>query len=277
MFPDEAEAVRDVPEQDGLKFPVPQRFGVGPDTWSACTTLAVPVVLRWDVNGYYRALGVSPRATRRELREAYQARDGQASPYLTYAFKQLLDPAVRAAYDASPLGQPFLDDYTQRDLKRRAKVEAQKRSAQGEFMTGDQVMDEWGYVLEDDEEGVDTVSPAGQDHRRRAERLEYSYYGWKTTGFLLDEGLLQKWQMVLATTAAQLGIAPKLSFGITSVSDQPYILERVGDRLVVFFPEGQEPTLHVARQAIEEFIKSPSDSPEFPSLPRDGVSYDQSH
>lgn len=270
LTPDQEVVVRNVPEQDGLKFPLPQRFGLGPDVWSASTELAVPVRFRWDVNGYYAALGVSPQATRRELREAYQVLEGQSSPYLTYVFKQLLNPETRAAYDAAPLGQMFLDEYTQRDLKRRAKTEAHRRSSRGEFTTAEQVMDDWGYVTEDGGEGVDTVSPTEQNSPRRAARLEYSYYCWRTTKFLVDEELLQQWQRVLTATAAELGIAPRLSFGITSVSDRPYILEQVGDRVVIFFPEGEEPTESVAQEAIEALQQ-------FPSRSRDGVSYDQSH
>lgn len=270
LFADTEEEVRDVPEQDGLKFPTPTRLGAGPDVWSSCTELALPFVPRWDVNGYYRALGVSPLASRRELREAYQAKDGQSSAYLTYVFKQLLDPEVRAAYDAAPLGQPFLDDYAQDDLKRKAKVEAGERSARGRFTSSEDVLNEWGYVVED-ESGVDSVSPTRQDLPRKAERLEYAYYGWRTTKFLVDEGVLRKWQETLTKTAAQLGIAPKLSFGITSVSDRPYILEAVGDRAVIFFPEGEEPTESVAREAIEAFTQFPRSSP---SSHRDGVSHD---
>jgi hypothetical protein len=269
LFPDQEEKVREIPEKDGLKFPLPQRFGVGPDVWSSCTELAVPVRFCWDVNGYYAALGVPTGATRRELREAYQVLEGQSSPYLTYVFKQLLNPETRAAYDAAPLGQLFLDEYTQRQLKRRAKTEAHRRSAQGEFVTAEQVMDDWGYVAEEEGEGVDTVSPTEQNSPRKAERLEYSYYGWKTTKFMMDEGVLQGWQRVLTATAAQLGIAPRLSFGITSVSDRPYILEQVGDRVVIFFLEGEEPTESVARDAIDALSQ-------FPSRSRDGVSYDQS-
>lgn len=255
LSPDVEEKVADVPERDGLKFPNPTRFGRGPDVWSACTDVAVRVKLCWDVNGYYAALGVSPQATRRQLREAYQALDGQNSPYLTYAFKQLLNPETRDAYDASPLGQPFLDAYTQLAMKRRAKAEAHRRSAVGEFITAEEVIDEWGYALRDEEEGVDTVSPAGQDLPRKADRLEYSYYGWKTAKFLMDEGPLQQWQGLLSTAATQLGIAPKLSFGITGMSDHPYILEQVGDRVVIFFPEGEEPTEAVACKAIDDLTR----------------------
>jgi hypothetical protein len=261
LRPDEKEPEPYAPEAgDGKKFPEPMRFGSGPDQWSTSTELAVPIVLKWDVNGYYRALGVSPMATRKELREAYQALDGQSSAYLTYVFKQLLNPEIRAAYDAAPLGQPFLDLYTQEDLRRRAKIEAGKRSAVGEFVSSDQVLDEWGYVVLD--EGVDSVSPTGQDHSRStAQRgLRYSYYCWRTNGFLVDTEVLSEWQGYLSAAAARLGVAPAISFGLTAMSDLPYILKEVGGKPVVFFPEGEEPTASVAEQAVEAFTQH-ADSP----------------
>jgi hypothetical protein len=249
----------DAPEADGVKFPEPVRLGWGPHQWSASTELAVPIALRWDVNGYYAALGVEPTATRRQLREAYQALDGQSSVYLTYVLKQLLNPVTRAAYDNAPLGYPFLDDYQNEALQRRASHEAGRRSREGAATSKDQVLDEWGYVMVD--EGVDSVSQSGEDRDRKAEPMRYSYYGWRTSSFLPDTEILQRWQAVLAAAAATLKVAPKLSFGVTGLSDQSYILNAVDGQPVIFFPEGEEPTDSVAREAIEEFTKFPRSSP----------------
>jgi hypothetical protein len=237
----------------------------------------VPFSPKWDVNGYYRALGVSPNATRRELREAYQALGGQSSAYLTEVFKFLLNDEQRAEYDAAPLGQVFLDHMAQRDLKERARREARLRSAlTGRKVTSNAVLDEWGYQVFDDEEsdmsgdngpsvprpreGVDSVSPTGQDRSRKAKRdqMEYSYYAWNTSRFVQDEDLLSRWQVQLSIAASRLGSAPKLSFGITSVSDGPFILREVEHRPVVFFPEGSEPTEDVARQALEALAQFPT-------------------
>lgn len=275
LMPDKEEKPEHVPELNGLKFPQPMRLGAGPDLWSTCTELAVPVCFKWDVNGYYRALGVSPDATRRELREAYQALDGQSSAYLTEVFKFLLNDAQRADYDSTPLGQPYLDRITERALKDRARREAKMRTAlSGRQVSAKQVLGEWGYELFDDEsdiqgdngssvpqgpERVDSITPSGQDLPRKAEqdRMDYSYYAWNTSGFLHDEALLLQWQEALSSAASYTGTAPKVSIGITSASDGPFILREVGQRQVIFFPEGREPTEDIARQAIEAIAHIP--------------------
>lgn len=279
LSPDVEEKPEYVPEEGGLKFPVPLRLGAGPDTWSTCTELAVPFAPKWDVNGYYRALGVHPDATRRELREAYQALNGQSSAYLTEVFKFLLNDEERAHYDAAPLGQPYLDRITERGLKERARREARMRSAlTGRKVSPSQVLGEWGYELHDEDdsdiqgdngasvprprEGVDSVSPTGQDLPRKAKRdqMEYSYYAWNTSSFVQDEALLSRWQEALSSAASRSSTAPKLSFGITSVSDGPFILREVEQRPVIFFPEGSEPTEDVARQALEAVTQFPTSS-----------------
>jgi hypothetical protein len=260
LIPDREEP-DDAPEADGVKFPEPVRLGWGPDRWSTSTELAPRIVFKWDVNGYYAALGVHPDANRRELREAYQARDGQGSAYLTYVFKQLLNAEVRAAYDDSPLGYPFLDDYQDEKLKRDASQEAGRRSRDGESVSKDDVLGEWGYILIDRESGVDSVSSKVEDRDRKAEPLRYSYYGWKTSSFMPNAETLQGWQVALASAAATLKVAPKLSFGITGLSDRSFILAEVDGQPVIFFPEGEEPTDSVAREAIEAFTKFPLNSP----------------
>jgi hypothetical protein len=255
LFPDQ-EGIDDAPETNGIKFPEPVRLGWGPDQWSASTELAVPIVFIWDVNGYYASLGVGHQATRKELRQAYQALDGQESAYLTYVFKQLLDPEVRAEYDRSPLGAPFLDDYQGDDLKRRAAKEAGLRSEKGKPTSPKDVLYEWGYTSGDQPEGVDSVSSDLEDHSSKAEPLRYSYYGWKTSTFLPDTEQLQEWQRLLTAAAAKLRVAPKISFGVTGSSDRPYILHTVHGQTVIFFPEGEEPTEEVAFEAIDQLCKS---------------------
>lgn len=257
--------------EDGLKFPVPALLGAGPEVWSSSTELAVRILPCWDVNGYYAALGAHPRATRRELREAYQAADGQSSAYLTYVFKQLLDPESRAAYDAAPLGSQYLDEYTEQMLIQRAYREAGSRCAAGQFTSATEVLDDWGYAVADAPSGVDSVRSAGQDQERRPTQSRgwgYSYYGWRTSSYYGHAGLLQRWQDALALAATNLRVSPAISLGITAMSEQPFILERVGPTTVVFFSEDADPDPQVAEQAIRELLTSspqlPSDSPNSP-------------
>jgi hypothetical protein len=241
--------------QDPLCFGVPTRLGRGPLSWSTCTALLRVEKPCWDVNGYYRELGVDWRATRKELREAYAALDGQSSTRLTYVFKQLLNPKVREAYDRMPKGSTFLDAYTDEQLKRRAHEESGRRAAQGQLISPEQVLDEWGYaVLGDDE--VDSVSPIGKDQiNHEAEPWEYSFYAWKTSSYLPDESRLRRWQELLSTAATRYGVRPEMIIGATALSDQPFMLENVNGSPVVFFSEDTPPESSIADDVIESYLR----------------------
>lgn len=246
----------DAPEADGIKFPEPARLGWGPVEWSTSTVLAKKIVFKWDVNNYYAALGVKPDATRKELREAYQRKNGQSSVMLTHILKMLLNPEIRQRYDESPLGEPFFDEMSEAELKRKAHMEAGRRSAAGKTISGEDVLDEWGFVLLDP--GVDSVTPKRQDQSRKADTWSYSYYGWRTNAFLTDVDTIRRWQELLSTVASEHSVAPVVSIGVTGLSDRPFIMKDVDGRRVIFFSEGEEPTDSIARKAIIEFTDSPT-------------------
>lgn len=259
---EEQEAMRqDQKQDDRLRYDRPVRLGWGPARWSSCMALVPVERVCHDVNGYYRELGVDWRASRKELREAYMALDGQSSARLTYVFKQLLDPLVREAYDKASKGEPFLDDYTEDDLKRRAHEEAGRRANLGQETTAEDVLDDWGYRLLDDggEDGVDSVKSIRNDRHRRAAKTAwgYSYWAWQTKDFVQNEARLRQWQQLLAVAAAQQGESPALSIGVTSMSDQPFMLEDVGGDTVVFFSTEEEPSEEVAEQVIETLQNPP--------------------
>lgn len=268
---EEAEAMRKSQDQDdSLRYETPVRLGWGPDRWSTSMALVPVVHVCHDVNGYYRELGVDWRATRKELMQAYMAKDGQSSVRLTYVFKQLLDPLIREAYDKSPKGEPFLDDYTQDDLKKRAHMEASRRSGLGEVVSAEDVLGEMGYVTLDEEEGVDTVRATRQDlsQRKAGRGWRYSYYAWQTREFVQDESRLQEWQDLLSKSSVErMGSSAEVAIGVTSMlglSDRPFIIETVGNKPVIFFSTEAEPTSDVATQALTEFLTSSHPS-QFPS------------
>lgn len=259
--------------QDGRKYPFPTRLGDGPVTWSCSRTLAVRRPVVYDVNGYYRELGVKHDANRRELREAYQAQDGQSSPRLTYVLRQLLDPVVREAYDRSPLGRPFLDDYVEDTVKRQAAREAQKRTSQtGSFTSAEQVLGDWGYILLDDDgdgEPLDTVASVRQDQGSQAvattPRWGYASYAWQTTSYLRDEATLVAWQAALTRVADARGLSqPNLAIGTTAMSEVCIMLDEYHGQHVAFFPEEAEPSDQIAGEALDAFhalLDSPTHSP----------------
>ncbi len=70
---------------------------------------------RWDTNGFYRALGLTPDATRVEIAHAYIERNGYTSEWITSAARTLIDKDTRRVYDALPLGSFWGDDSRLRD------------------------------------------------------------------------------------------------------------------------------------------------------------------
>jgi len=249
--------------QDLLRFAVPVRLGRGPLTWSSSTVLVVPERVCWDVNGYYQELGVHWRASRKELAQAYQDKAGQYSPRLTYIFKQLLNAKIREAYDRTPQDAMFLDEYTDTELKQRAHRESGRRAAQGQLLSPEEILDEWGYTLLSDDE-VDSVSPIVKDQDHRGDPWEYSYYAWKTSSYLPDEVRLQHWQELLSTAASRRGISPEMVIGTTALSDRPYMLEDVNGQTVIFFSEKTLLEPSIADEAIEDYLRI---SPHLPASP----------
>lgn len=87
------------------------RRGAGPLVFSTSTVIQPFPLVKWDVNGYYRDLGVSVEATKKEMVDAYTEAQGHEDARRTYVLKQLLNSVIRRKYDAVPLGSVFVDRY----------------------------------------------------------------------------------------------------------------------------------------------------------------------
>lgn len=247
-----------VQEADQARFNTPQRAGIGPDTASSCTDLALDPQICWDVNGYYASLGVGWRASRKELGLAYLAAGGHTSVYLTYVLSQLLNPDVRRAYDRMGLGEVFLDDdYVQAALKRQASSEASRRSAAGATMSADEVLDEWGYMMEEPEDSYqdsfDSEGTLRHDDPAGA-GWGYSYYVWRTTCDDVDR--LRTWQEEILHVLAHGGYPPiRFSVGFVGATDQPIDIEILsGDRKIFFLNETAPPLPDHARTAVHRML-----------------------
>lgn len=240
-------------ESSGPKYPTPVVLGSwkGPEVWSTCTDVAPIIVFKWDVNGYYRELGVHPDATRRELMQAYVACNGQESPRLTYCFKQLLNPKIRKEYDATPLGEPYLDEYTQDELRKAAARESVKRCTVGEYVTPAEVLDEWGYELNDGLEDAPTPP------KPRRKNFEYKYYAWQTSEYLQDEERLAEWQSVLVSQAAQMGIKKKIAIGVTSLeAPGSFVIQKDSQgNPIIYLAENCEITEKMAKLALSRAVE----------------------
>lgn len=234
----------------------PALAGSGPKTCSTSRTMALGgPEFAWDPNRYYRDLGVPwpyVHATRKDLRLAFFEANGLNSRRLTYCLKQLLDPEVRAEYDAMPLGEQYLnDEYVQEALKRRVAEEASRRSGKGDYTTAEQVLDEMGYKIVPDA-GADATreeetSPdvIDTDHLKRLDEdeddqsgktvgtdWEYSFYLWRTTRWQSD--LLAEWQAALITELSEREISQTLTVGLMGKQPHRYAVADVDGDWVVF-------------------------------------------
>lgn len=180
----------------------------------------------WDPNGYYRELGVLPQATRRELREAYQALGGQHSQRLTYIMHQLLDPEVRAAYDATPSGSMFLDDYLAEELRRRSAREISHRRGQA-LARGDIMSEEPLEVVDwDDVIGqTDGLPPEQGPGEHHASKPTWGYSYLRIDDARMDSDLARRWQYELVVALGPSRGATNLIVGLHGgVAPDTYVL-----------------------------------------------------
>lgn len=236
-------------DEAGLKYVAPVKLGPwSTEVWSTCVDVAVPVVLKWDANGYYRALGVGVDATRAELREAYTRANGQESPWLTYCFKQLLNVQVRTAYDATPLGEPFLDEYTQAEIKIKAARRAMRETQAGRATTADEVMDDWGYKVQ---EGPETESDAPSPRLGSPSwAFDYGYYAWQIK-HLTHSHRMADWQSMLVSEAVKMGIKLEIAIGTTSLAKEGTLIERdPKGRPIIYLNEEIKITEKLAKDAL---------------------------
>lgn len=225
-----------------------------PDTAIVSTSTAlVPVraaVVCHDVNGYYRALDVSPGATRRQLMDAYVARNGQKDAYLTYVFHQLLSARTRARYDAAPLGQPFPDRYVHAELVRRASMyAAAENAANGTEMTAVDILKSHGLGSEEpadeflDSDPQERFSDDGTRDRQPSPSSPatrpYSYLLLAST--CDDESRMDQWREGLGRALADRN-CPQFAVGFHGIPGRPFIVAKDLGTPVLFLHEDQPVT-----------------------------------
>lgn len=226
----------------------PRLVGAGPCEFATTTDVERFPVFVWDVNRYYADLGVPVRATKREIRERYQAIDGHESPRLTFIVKQLLDDGVRARYDAVPYGSVFFDAEIERAVKKRIIEEAAAARAAGE---DDDAFEE---IDLSDSRGkafsmLDPDAGNGQDALRR---WGWSYYLWRSEN--PEQWRLREWQELLVAALARRRKNTRLAVGFVGGTAPPFGVYTVGYRLVVFLHEDESPTEALAHAAASRVV-----------------------
>jgi hypothetical protein len=202
----------------------------------------------WDVNGYYREMGVHPRASRVEIREAYMANGGQSSDRLTYIAKQLLDSEIRSAYDSVPFGSLFMDRYLLEVVENREKQAKADAIARGEI-DPDADDDDDGFdlteALNKAVSVLDNDHSGGKDDRTRASL--WGYFLWRSSS--MDHTKLARWRTMLAAASWERGAVTSLGVGHSTGPD-PWVVHPVGETLVVFIHQDHDPTEAMAHAAV---------------------------
>lgn len=224
--------------------------GYGPLLASTCQELipTYPV----DVNGYYRELGIPSGAkpTRKQLREAYQALDGQNSARLTAIFKLLLDDDVRTDYNRRKVGDVLFDDLFSEEINRSALATARQRGA-----SQDEVLDEWGLSKKDmkppmPEAEIRSYAPTSPRSVSSVRvRWPWSYY--REYSVEIDTDRLSQWQQLLVRYIP----VRRFAVGYTGVG-YPFSVQVIGGEWTVLLNEDMEPTEEMADKVRQEVLQN---------------------
>lgn len=255
----------------------PEVRGSGPLVASSSRALARRPLIIWDVNCYYRDLGIRfpYRPTRSEIRQAWFAKDPGArygrprNARLIFVFRQLLDDRVRDAYDNCPHGEVFLDDYVRALIRRKAVEEAHRRARLAGFNVVDDaelvadfersVYSEMGFDVDHEEEddtpseALDATPPPAQDVARPA-TFGFAYFVWRIHAIGLSDQPLSEWQSMVGSALAERSITTRFAVGLHHRMPQSYLILTVGDILVFLLHQEQTPTPFLARSAVAQWL-----------------------
>ena len=225
-------------------------FGISPVFSTDCSLLPWPPHI-WDVNGYYRELGVPTNATRKQIRMAYLAKNGHSDDRLTYIVKQLLDPEVRQTYDSCQPGEVLFDRYLEEIALRRAKAEAARAIANGEIEDGDSI--DMSDSLNNAIRVLDKDRETGKYDGPRA-KGPWGYYLWSVAH--PDQEKLASLRTEVAAACWRRGVTTNLGVGIvgSSCAHHPWVVKQVGEVPAVFIREDERPTPEMADAIAEHII-----------------------
>ena len=216
--------------------------------FSTCISLELHPTWIWDTNRFYATLGVDVRASKEEIRRAYQDLDGPSSVRLTEIVRVLVNDELRRRYDTTGIGHFFYDSVIDAMVRRHETEEMSRAIREGRATVG---ADGLTRILEEsDEVVVDRAEPDGQDalsHPRRT-IWPWGYYVWKTGS--RSTWRLAEWQGALAKAVTERGEKLRLTPGLIGSIEEPFWIERIGYRTVVFLADDEQPTAELAQQAV---------------------------
>lgn len=227
--------------------------GVTPVCSTNCSMVPYYIV-KWDTNGYYRELGVSPYATHGQIAKAYLNLGNNPTARQTYCVKQLLNKKIRAAYDATPLGSLFVDDYLIEAALRRAKDEAARAVREGYAdseedtvpITAEELADAFGTTID----ALDTGRRRVHDDRPTQ---PWGFYLWRS--FSNDHDRLSEWRGALVSAFWKKGVIANIAVGYLKGMES-WVVAQVGSATVFFINEDAVPTEAMAEAAADYHINS---------------------
>lgn len=254
---------------EGQNVDSPLHMGGDPFCSSSKVLATTGLQVCYDANGYYRKLGVHWKATRKQLREAYQEINGQDDAYATYVIKQLLNKDTRAAYDATPLGEVFLDEYVADALKQKAIQEAARRTREGTaYVSPEDVLGQWGFDLKEDAtesliQDGETPDDQDRDALRRMDDgsavqyiggWDFGYYLWRST--CMDRERLGHWQELIVDALAEQGNVVRFAVGFCGRQPHSFVIGLVsGSGYVVYLNDRTTADPEVASRAAAGLLR----------------------
>lgn len=232
-----ARPVQGMEDEDGA-----YRAAYGELDMSMSTGLAVIPKIIWDVNGYYRSLGIERpyMPTRKMLRQGYQQAGGPDNERLTYYLKQLLDNQVRSEYDAMPLGSRYRDKYEiEQDMRRLSDVAKEMSEEEGRIVTVENLVDMY--------RPLPALEPLGV-----TDLWNWGFYALKSRKYNTED--LSEWQKMLTRSFTKFNVAPTISLGYIGGTPKEYVIVRHDERDVIFLNENTKPSQGLADAAASKFI-----------------------
>ncbi len=223
----------------------PHPVKTGPMEFSTSKTLSKWPMIIWDVNGYYASLGVSPFATKREIKEAYQLLNGHESDRLTYIVKQLLDSSIRRAYDACQPNSRFFDKYEMEFVRRTMIEDHRKKHGRSLDINEQASSGEVPLNLEqflNAEIDLDRGMNSGYDDNR----FRWGFYLWRAAEYDFEK--LKEWQRCLCIASTD---AVNLSLGLMGGVEEPTRMVRVGFYQVAFLNINVDPSIQLAQTLLK--------------------------
>lgn len=252
---DEAECSRcGAPAGSHVLLPIanePHLVGWGASQWASTSVgLVVAQPFRWDTNGWYARLGVEPTATKREIRDAYLLLQDGADDLLQEAFKGLIDPESRWAYDRRPLGQPVNDSVLYEALLRESTQMISDAIAEGREIP--EPLRRLMQQIEDEAEaeaGVDDVTPAVHDAP-----WPFAFYTWQSGN--RDRDTMQEWQVLLLQAVSEHKEVFRLAVGFAGGRmERLWEVKVIGNLVVAFLSDTERPNAAIARACAAELVQ----------------------